>query len=142
MQLLHGVYNLQKNHERNEWKSIWKIAANECGVDNIENPSKIIPQPVLTRWWTVGVAAAFLVKNKDTIHAVCNGVINNTKLDNKNNSIASGVWALIKTAQVINDVHIINAYHQYFLGSHFAWLQKGDPYLGNKPGYLNQHIAV
>ena len=24
---------------------------------------------------------------------------------------------------------------------HFKWLQKGDPTIGGKPGFLNQHIA-
>jgi hypothetical protein len=48
----------------------------------------------------------------------------------------------MKTPEVVSDIYLIDAYHNYFLCSHFAWLQKGKPELGNKPGFLNRQITV
>ena len=39
------------------------------------------------------------------------------------------------------DMHMVAAYHEYFLFGHFDWLQKGDPRIGNKPGFLSAHIG-
>jgi hypothetical protein len=58
------------------------------------------------------------------------------------NQVASGLEALLKTPQVVSNISLIDAYHKYFLCSHFTWLQKGDPELGNKPGFINCHVAV
>jgi hypothetical protein len=59
------------------------------------------------------------------------------------NQIASSLQALMKTREVVSDIYLIDAYHNYFLCSHFAWLQKGDPELGNKEAeFRNRHIAV
>jgi hypothetical protein len=59
------------------------------------------------------------------------------------NQVASGLEALVKTPQVVSDICLMDVHHKYFLCSRFAWLQKGDPELGNKPGSItNHHIAV
>jgi hypothetical protein len=39
--LLHGVYNLQKNHESEEWNMIWKSACQSLGLESPKEPKKI-----------------------------------------------------------------------------------------------------
>jgi hypothetical protein len=144
MQGLHGLHNLQKNHEQREWPILWASAAAKCGfeVTTEEAKSWRIPALILTRWWTVGECAAYLLKYRQIILVVCHGVIQANTTDKAINQIASGLQACICTPEIESDIHLIDAYHKYFLCSHFAWLQKGNPQLGNKPGFLNRHIVV
>ena len=100
-----------------------------------------IPCPILTRWWTVGVAATFLLKHWNIIAVVAQGVINRLSTIKKCNQIASGVQSLMCEPVIKSDIHLISAFHTYFLFSHFAWLQKGDPEVGAAPGFLARHMA-
>jgi hypothetical protein len=120
------------------------LAAAKCGfeVATEEAESWQIPAPILTRWWAVGECAAYLLEYRQIILVVCHGVIQANTTDEAVNQIASGLQACINTPKIESDIHLIHAYHKYFLCSHFAWLQKGDSQLGNKPGFLNRHIAV
>jgi hypothetical protein len=144
MQALHGLHNSQKYHKSTEWPKLWSTAAAKCGFDMTTNEFSAhrIPAPILTRWWTVGECAAFLLKDMAIILALCHGVIQASTTAHTVNQVASGLEALLKTPQVVSDISLIDAYHKCFLCSHFAWLQKGDPELGNKPGFINRHIAV
>mgnify|MGYP002812481187 CR=1 FL=1 len=143
MQALHGVANLQKYHEASEWKNMWGIAAERSGIDiSGKGSSWRVPAPVLTRWWTVGECAAYLLKWLPLVLAICHGVIQRDQTKIAANQIASGLQALLLTDVIISDIHLINAYHCYFLCKHFAWLQRGDPSIGNKPGFLNRHLCV
>eukprot|EP00978_Attheya_sp_CCMP212_P002542 scaffold5152_cov60-Attheya_sp.AAC.8 len=68
MQLLHGMYNLQANHEVSEWEEMWVFAQYrlECEGGNKEDQfsTRTMPAPIITRWWwTIGAAAVFLLKN-------------------------------------------------------------------------------
>jgi hypothetical protein len=76
------------------------------------------------------------------ILALCHGIMQASTTAHAVNQVASGLQALLKMPQIVSDISLINAYHKYFLCSHFAWFQKGDPELGNKPGFINHHIAV
>ena len=139
MQLLHGIYNLQRNHESEEWKRMWRSASQDLG--NTSARPKRIPAPILTRWWTVGVAAEFLLDHWDTIVLIVHGSIQCRTTDKAVNQIASGVQALMNNAQIKSDVHLIHAFHKHFLFPHFSFLQKGDGTIGGTPGFLNRHIA-
>jgi hypothetical protein len=144
MQALHGLHNLQKHHKKNEWPIVWSKAAAKCRFDltNEEFSAHQIPAPILTRRWTVGECAAYLLKHMTIILALCHGVIQASTTAHAVNQVASGVQALLKTPQIVSDNSLINAYHKCFLCSHFAWLQKGDPELGGKPGFINRRISV
>ncbi len=144
MQALHGLHNLQKYHESTEWPKLWSTAAAKCGFDltTDEFSAHRIPAPILTRWWTVGECAAFLLKHMTIILALCHGVIQASTTAHAVNQVASGLEALLKAPQVVSNISLINTYHKYFLCSHFACLQEGDLELGNKPGFINHHIAV
>jgi hypothetical protein len=49
MQLLHGVYNLQDNHEREEWQEIWRFAASSVQGEEVNKSTYTIPAPIVTR---------------------------------------------------------------------------------------------
>ena len=147
MQLLHGVYNLQANHERKEWAEMWSVSVHSLNNDERLTATQTItpptiPCPILTRWWTVGVAATFLLEHWDIIGAVAQGVINKFTTVKKANQIASGVQTLMSEPVIISDVHLIGAFHEYFLFPHFAWLQKGDTQNGGTPGFLARHMIT
>ena len=143
MQLLHGIYNLQKYHEREEWTIIWQKAEMSLGISTSETASIAVPCPILTRWWTVGIAAEFALKNWRVIQLICEGFIKRDLTTKATNKIVSATEALMKTHQIKSDVQLLGAYHTYFLFTHFKWLQLGDPKIGGKKsGYLNRHIAV
>jgi hypothetical protein len=60
LQLLHhGLYNLQDNHKKLEWKTFWKWEAVRIRVQQVSEDAAIpmIPCPTTTQWWTVGGAA-------------------------------------------------------------------------------------
>ena len=121
MQALHGVSNLQKYHEASEWKRIWNVAAELSGIDISETTSSWrVPAPVLTRWWTVGECASYLLKWLPLVLALCHGVIQRDATKIAANQIASGLQALLTTNVIISDVHLINDYHCYFLCKHFT----------------------
>ena len=141
MQLLHGVYNLQDHHEKAEWKQIFVEASKSITGDDVNEPPTV-PKPILTRWWTVGVAAAFLLSHWDVIGAVTHGVIQHTNTTHACNKIASGVQSLMAEKQAKSDILLIAAYHHYFLFTHFNWLQKGDIATGDKPGFNNRNVLV
>jgi hypothetical protein len=102
-----------------------------------------IPAPILTRWWTVGECAANLLKHMTILLALCHGVIQASATAHAVNQVASRLQALLKMPQIlVSDISLIDANHEYFLCSHFAWLQKGDLELGNKPGFINRHITI
>ena len=77
MQLLHGVYNMQSKHETGEWKLIVHHTAGQKGLE-LTSYSEVlseIPCPILTRWWTVGVAAVFVLKHWALLYDITEGVI-------------------------------------------------------------------
>jgi hypothetical protein len=125
---------LQKYHEASEWKQIWKVASVLSGVDiSATTASWHVPALILTCWWTVGESTAYILKWRSLVLAICHRVIQRDKTKIASNQIASALKALLKTPIVISDIpHLVNAYHVYFLCNHFAWLQKGDPAMGNK----------
>lgn len=82
----------------------------------------------------IGIQSQYMV-------AICEGVIKNSKTIDAKNQVASATWAPLKTPMTKSDVHLISAYHRHFLFSHFAWLQKGDPNIGNQAGLLSAHIG-
>jgi hypothetical protein len=144
MQALHSLHNIQKYHESTEWSRLWSTSAAKCGFDltTDEFSAHRIPAPILTRWWTVGECPVFLLKLMTIILALCHGVIQASTTALAVNQVASGLEALLKTPQVVSNISLIDAYHKYFLCSHFAWLQQGDPEPGNKPGFISCHITL
>jgi hypothetical protein len=140
LQMLHGVYNLQKHHESSEWKQIWVWAAEQIGKRT--SAPKKVPAPILTRWWTVCVSAAFVLDNWDILLAICHGVIQKHNTTSALNQIASATQALMKTDVIKCDVELIHTYNSFFFNRNFEWLQRGDEDIGNTAGFMSRHLPV
>jgi hypothetical protein len=140
LQLLHGIYSLQKYHEPDEWRAMWVSSAALAGKPAVA--PKRVPAPVLTRWWTVGVCALFFVKHWDILLQLCHGVMQRFNMKSASSQIASANWALMHTPEIRADVELVVAYHDTFFFKHFKWLQRGDPQIGNRPGFISRHVGV
>ena len=95
------------------------------GIPTSEIASIAVPCPILTRWWTVGVAAEFALKNWRVIQLICEGVIKRDLTTKATNKIASATESLMKTHQIKSDVQLLGAYHTYFLFIHlsgYSWV--------------------
>jgi hypothetical protein len=96
----------------------------------------------LYRWWTVGETAKFVIKH---FNVLLEGAIehrNANKSETKVNKIASQIISLMNESTIISDLYLIEAYCSFFLDKHFAWMQKGDKFVGGEPGYISRHLAV
>jgi hypothetical protein len=63
-----------------------------------------MPQPVLTRWWHVGVAAAFPKQNYRIVLRATQICMNSNSADSKPNKIASGLQSLMKLDIAYSDM--------------------------------------
>jgi hypothetical protein len=96
-----------------------------------------IPQPVLTRWWYVGVAAVYLKENYHIVLRATQICININDSKSRPNKIASGLQPLMKQDVTYSDMLFLAQFHDDFLGQHFKWLQEEDEIV-KKPGF---HVA-
>jgi hypothetical protein len=107
----------------------------------LENVQKT-PQPALTRWWHVGVAAAFLKQNyRIVLRATQIHSINSNNADSKPNKIASGLQSLMKQDIAYSDMLFLAQFHEDWLTQHFQWLQAVDDVAKN-PGFRSRQILV
>ena len=136
MQLLHGMYNAQNYLEGSEVESIWKLICEHVGVTR---KFKRLPAPVLTRWWYVGVAASLLLKNLDVWVPLMKAIRNNTSSGAALNDIASCNWSLAQEPMIISDLHLLSAFHEWFMFTHFKFLQ-GEEVESKRSGYLSRHM--
>lgn len=67
---------------------------------------------------------------------------NSTKSGSGVSKIASCTLNLIDSKHIINDLHLICAFHTFFLFPHFGFLQLGDPKAGNTASFQARHMAV
>jgi hypothetical protein len=101
-----------------------------------------MPQPVLTRWWCVGVAAAFLKQNYRIVLRATQICINSNNADSKPNKIASaGLQSLMKQDIACSDMLFLAQFHEDWLTQHFQWLQAVDD-VAKKPGFRSRQILV
>jgi hypothetical protein len=127
----------------NEWKAIWISSATRIGKPAVA--PKRAPVPILTRWWTVGLFAQFVLEQHwDVLQEICHGAIQ--RFDTKEaalNQIASATWALMQTPEIKTNIKLVDiVYNSAFFSKHFKWLQCGNPEIGNKPGFLSRHLGV
>ena len=145
VQLLHSIYDLQECMEFGLWKKEWNKAKDEVSVDGEANNFKFqkIPAPIITRWWTIGNAAQFLVHFATICRQVAENVRNWTGSGSsltKATKIASGVISIMNEERIISDVKLIADFYSIFCAPHFSWMQKGDKKIGGTPGFLGRHM--
>ena len=106
MQLLHGMYNINAYIPSNVFRKLWKKVS--------DSPIKILPAPILTRWWSVGLCAATLDAEWDVRKQLNNGLV---KLPPKDISdalrkIVCANKNLLEKKEIQSDVKIIVTIHK------------------------------
>ena len=139
-QLIHSIYDLQTTTEVDLWRKLYFKAAGNLDISNVK--FKKIAAPIITRWWTVGVADSDFLDKFPIFLELCKLLRNVYTSENSRNKISSSILSLSREAVIISDVNLIACYHDAFLNKNFAWLQKGDTAIGNSPGFLGRHMLA
>lgn len=142
MQVMHALYDLQKSlsHELllQYLQAAW-IELHGLGVQFPQRLQECLPEPILTRWWSVCVAALHLTCHWEIILFVVATVCKLGRTSDAFNKIASGLHSLMKEDMVYSDLCLLADFHTAFLNRHFKWLQRADPAVG-EPGFLTVHV--
>lgn len=130
---------MHRCYEFQEFKKLWNEINKQQDEDN--GDIKKMQEPVTTRWWYMGLAAAFFLKYWNAFLSFCVSVINNETTEKAANKIASALYSLMNEPELESDLIFIVAYHHYFMTPHFKFLQQaGDR--SKKPGYQANNILV
>ena len=100
-----------------------------------------IQAPVLTRWWTVGVGANYMLTYYLPIFRVCQVICNRYKSDSKANKVASGLYSLMCDPNNVADLALIKCFNAAFIRKHLDWLQSNTD-LSGVPGFQSHNMAV
>jgi hypothetical protein len=93
---LHGTIQRIKDFLLNTWNRVNDFALPHGESEELPDKIQKIPQPVLTRWWYVGVAAAFLKKYFQIVLRATQICININDSKSCPNKIASGLQSMMK----------------------------------------------
>ena len=138
MQLLNGMFNIGSYLNADVLEQMWNHA---CTIVHKTIKFKPLTNPVLTRWWLVGVTAMEVDENWDVWYAVMHGIrrMQKSNTSDKNVSaiqeIAAANLNLMGMQEIRADVKFIASVCKFWVFPHFAFLQKGDPITGNVAGY-------
>jgi hypothetical protein len=125
----------------NAWDRVNDFALPPDALQELMEKIQKIPQPVLTRWWYVGVAAAFMKQYYRVVLRATQICINIYNAKAKPNIIASGLQSLMKQDIAYSDTLFLAQFHKDFLTQHFEWLQAVDE-VAKKPGFRSRQILV
>ena len=139
MQLLHGAYNIQNWQETEELKELWTYVQQEEIAHEL---FKKLEEPVLTRWWLVGACASSFKAHIGTWTKICRAIRNSAKSGSASSKIASCTLNLIHNKCIINDLHLLVGFHEFFLNTHFNFFQEADPMVANSTSFIARHVTV
>jgi len=98
-------------------------------------------KPILTRWWTVGVGAAFVFDYYLILFHAAQIVINVYKSDSSPHKIVSSPFSMMKDPANFIDVTLIRGFNKAYIHPHLDWLQSCEDLTGTL-GFSSHHIAV
>lgn len=149
IQIIHQVWDLFKHFRR--WEgSTWTNLCERLWTDvygdtrpqsELKWLIKNIQEPLLTRWWTIGQVAAFLLKFWDIIIRVAWCVRNDTGTKDAENKIAQGMISMMGEKALKFQVAFLAQFCVYWLNPHMRFYQGEDIFV-KKPGFLCFHRAV
>jgi hypothetical protein len=125
----------------NTWNRVNEFALPSGECEELPDKIQKIPQPVLTRWWYVGIAAAFLKKYFQIVLRATQICININDSKSCPNKIASGLQSMMKEDIAYSDVLFWAQFHTDFLMQRFRWLQEEDK-IAKNPGFRCWQILV
>ena len=141
MQLMHGMYNVHNYLSSPLFSQLWTRA---CTDMNVTTKYKMLPAPILTRWWSVGVCAATLDEEWDVRERINNSLVNlpPKHISTSLRKVVSTDKNLMRKKEIQSDIKIIVAIHKNWMFEHFDFLQGGDPLTGNVAGYQARMMTV
>jgi len=98
-------------------------------------------QPMLTRWWTVGVGAATVFDCCSHIFHACQVVVNMCGSDSSPCKIASMLCSMMKDPEAFIDITLILCFNKACLHPHLKWLQESNDVTGAL-GFQSHQIAT
>jgi hypothetical protein len=125
----------------NTWDGVNDFALPHHDNDKPLETIPKIPQPVLMRWWYVGVATAYLKQNYPIVLRATQICININDSKSRPNKIASGLQFLMKQGVAYSNMLFLVQFHNDFLTQHFKWLQEEDEF-AKTPGFCCRKILV
>ena len=125
--------------EHDELKDIYLYTQSQEGL---ELKFQKLEEPIVTRWWLVGACAVSFLAAQQVWTRICDGIRKTAPSDSASYKVAVSTLALIKEPMIMSDVHLIAAFHNWFLFSHFKWCQLGDPEVGGTPSFQSRHMLV
>ena len=143
MQLLNGMFNIGSYLNADVLE---RMRNHACTILHKTIKFKPLTNPVLTRWWLVGVTAMEVDDNWDVWYAVMCGIrcMQKSNTSDKNVSaiqeIAAANLNLMRMHEICADVKFIASVCKFWVFPHFAYLQKGDPITSNVSGYQGRLI--
>ena len=116
---------------------IWLDVCQELNIE--EAKYKTMQAPILTRWWTVFVAAIFVKENWIIFVRIASVTCNKAKTkQDKLFQIADAIRELTSIPEIYNDLLFLVAFHNAWFNCHFEWLQKSDEIFHSEPGFFNE----
>ena len=147
MQLLNGLYNLFTYLDVDEMRAIWEIACNDLGITDAKFVK--LTNPVVTRWWLIGVTASEVNKYWRVWEKIMEGLVRMKKPRTANGATASAIQDiaaanknLMSMPEIEADIQLITHLHEYWVFPHFQHLQKGDPLTGDVSGYQGRSLTL
>ena len=98
-------------------------------------------KPILTRWWTMGVAAAYIFDYYLQLLYAAQIVINTYGSDSSPYKIATTLFSMMKDPENFIDVILIRCLNKAYTHPYLDWLQSCDDLSGSL-GFSSHHIAV
>ena len=138
-QMLHGAYNIQNYHEKDELCEMW-IFVQMNGDAGLK--FRTLQEPIVTRWWYFGMCACSFKKDFKIWKRLLKGIAKNSPRSSASWQVADATLQLMNNKQILNDLDLVVAFHECFLFPHFKFFQGGDPRTGNTPGFLARHVLV
>ena len=97
--------------------------------------------PILTHWWTVGVASSFVFDYYLILFHACQTIVNVCPSVSATSAIASDLFSMMLNQETFLDVALIRGFHKSYLNSHFDWMQSCQD-LASAQGFQSHNIAV
>jgi hypothetical protein len=145
LQLLHDLSDLQTRVNddiemclRDLLKISWKEVYPDIPGDVPRDLLAIMQEPIITRWWTTGIAALSFRKYGQVYSALAKAVVNQSTTKMAENMIGSDIVSLAREPVIRSDVEVMATYAEVFFNENFKWSQGSDPNVGT-PGFLTHH---
>ena len=137
IQMLHGAYNIQHWQESDELKELWTYLR-----DATNEEFHRLEEPIMTRWWLLGACACSFKKSISVWKKVCQAIRNSAPSGSTSSNISSCTLNIIDSPLILNDLHLICAFHLSFLFPHFKFLQLADTLGSKTPSFQARHLTV